>query len=388
MAKFASTRTNRHNIPAMLQRLPRWLPMVVSTDVEKSKQPATSWGDFNRWQKLDDISTPFAGFVIQPPSDSFDKNFMVFDFDNVLDDNGNFISQTAQDVANLLIGKTYGEYSKSGHGLHFFVAPANHHFISMHGSKDSVFYLDDKTDLPCSERAKLEIYYDFKHQFVMTGNLVADQLNIITDTINPFKRNGFQSSNAFDLINSVLNTVGDYSVFHLDWQSMKKSVKKISTPVPVDVSTLDTTLDTSDAPSLKVASFANGSDNLLELTYQNCTYHYDKERALKMLSFVYPHIFEDADWLKIQQVLKNHGLFDDADSWNRLDEHRYNEHQNLKRWNSLSRWDLDIKVLYNLVKNVLTDSQLADFKTICDPSLEEKKTFLRRLLSVTREELL
>ncbi len=384
MAKFASTLTNRQNIPTMLQRLPRWLPMVASTDVEKSKQPATSWGDSNLWKKLDDISSPFAGFVIQPPPDSFDSNFLVFDFDNVLDDDGNFISQTAHDVANLLIGKTYGEYSKSGHGLHFFVAPAKHHFISMHGSKDSVFYLDDKTDSPCSERAKLEIYYDFKHQFVMTGNLVAEQFNIITDTINPFKRNGFQSSYAFDLINSVLNTVGDSSVFHLDWLSMKKSVKKISTPVPVDVSTLNT----SDDPSLKVASFANGSDNRLVLTYQNYSYHYDKERALKMLSFVSPALFEDADWLKIQQVLKNHGLFEDADAWNRLDEKRYDEQQNLQRWNSLSRWDLDIKVLYNLVKNVLSDSQLADFKKICDPSLVEKKTFLRRLRSVPRKVLL
>lgn len=383
MAKFASSRTNRHNIPAMLQRLPRWLPMVVSTDVEKSKQPATSWGDFNRWQKLDDISTPFAGFVIQPHPDSFDTNFMVFDFDNVLDDDGNFISQTAQDVANLLIGKTYGEYSKSGHGLHFFVAPASHHFTPLRGSKDSVFYLDDKTDLPSSERAKLEIYYDFKHQFVLTGNLVADQLNIITDTINPFQRNGFHSSPAFDLINSVLNTVGDSSVFHLDWQSMKKPVKKISTPVAVDLAS-----DTSDDPAHKVAAFASGSDKLLEFTHQNYTYHYDKERTLKMLTFVSPAVFEDFDWLKIQQVLKNHGLYDEADEWNRLDEHRYNEQQNLKRWNSLSRWDLDIKVLYNLVKNVLTDSQLANFKKICDPSLEEKKTFLRRLLSVTREELL
>ena len=98
MAKFASSLTNRHNIPAMLQRLPRWLPMVVSTDVEKSKQPATSWGDFNRWQKLDNISTPFAGFVIQPPPDSFDSNFMVFDFDNVLDDDGNLAPESEKIV--------------------------------------------------------------------------------------------------------------------------------------------------------------------------------------------------------------------------------------------------------------------------------------------------
>ena len=384
MAKFASTRTNRQNIPTMLQRIPRWLPMVASTDVEKSKQPATSWGDSNLWKKLDDISSPFAGFVIQPPPDSFDSNFLVFDFDNVLDDDGNFISQTSQEVANLLIGKTYGEYSKSGHGLHFFVAPASHHFIPMHGTKDSVFYLDEKTDLPSSERAKLEIYYDFKHYFVLTGNLVADQLNIITDIINPFQRNGFKSSNAFDLINSVLNAVGDDSVFHLDWQSWKKNVKKRSTDTGVDPSSNDT----SDDPSHKIASFANGSDNLLEFTYQTHTYHYDKERALKMLSFVSPAVFEDADWLKIQQVLKNHGLFDNADAWNRLDEHRYNEPQNRQRWNSLSRWDLDIKVLYNLIKNVLTDSQLAGFKKICDPSIVEKKTFLRRLLSVRREELL
>ena len=165
---------------------------------------------------------------------------------------------------------------------------------------------------------------------------------------------------------------------------LKKNSNKISTPVPVNVSFDDTSAD----PAHKVANFANGSDTLLELTYQDHTYHYDKYRALKMLSFVSPELFEDADWLKIQQVLKNHGLFDDADAWNRLDEQRYNETQNRQRWNSLSRWELDIKVLYNLVKSVLDDSKLADFTKVCAPSLDEKKTFLRRLMSVNREELL
>ena len=43
----------------------------------------------------------------------------------------------------------------------------------------ATLYLDDRTDLPENQRAKLEVYYDTDRYFIFTGDKIQDSPNVI-----------------------------------------------------------------------------------------------------------------------------------------------------------------------------------------------------------------
>ena len=80
-------------------------------------------------------------------------DYLIVDFDHVLDDNGNFVNEDAQKWYNLIAssGETYWELSQSKHGLHGIFRPAKGMFHPM--ASDNAYRLD------LGDGAFLEIFY-------------------------------------------------------------------------------------------------------------------------------------------------------------------------------------------------------------------------------------
>ena len=113
MAMFAG---NLNNLPPEIQSLKRFLNVRTKGDGAGKTPQGTGWQNEENQKFLKDIFTNNAAFFIKG---SADVNFLVFDLDNVLDDNGKFINAAAQDWYNnfrAVFPKAYCEKSTGGHG--------------------------------------------------------------------------------------------------------------------------------------------------------------------------------------------------------------------------------------------------------------------------------
>ena len=95
-------------------------------------------------------------------------DYLFVDFDNVLDDGGEFVTDDARRWYNYLsMTGTYCEKSVSGHGLHFMFKPTAGKFKTISNSKDCVIQLSsDNSDV------KIELFYATAARYcLLTGNM-------------------------------------------------------------------------------------------------------------------------------------------------------------------------------------------------------------------------
>lgn len=150
------------NLPAELVTQARWFKVLAD------KTPIT-----NAWSKTCNQKLPaditlqsgqLLGFDIVGHGKAAD--YLVLDFDHVLDDDGNFVNATAEDWYNTicLSVETFCEKSISGHGLHFIFKPNDGEFSVLSASHESTLYFDN-------EKSKIEIFYKTgARYFLFTGD--------------------------------------------------------------------------------------------------------------------------------------------------------------------------------------------------------------------------
>lgn len=93
-------------------------------------------------------------------------DFLFVDFDNTLDDSGEFVNDDARRWYEFFAAtKTFCEVSISGHGLHFFFKPTPNKFAAVNKGERGILYLD--ADNP---KIKIELYYRTSAKYcLLTG---------------------------------------------------------------------------------------------------------------------------------------------------------------------------------------------------------------------------
>ena len=265
---------NLSNLPLEICRQSRFFP------VNHDKSPKIKgWNKPANQKKYDLLDLP-VGFDITNPS-PFNPDYLVFDFDHVLDDERKFVSETAQTVYEQIraIG-TYCERSQSRRGFHFILNPTPKKFPSMGPVK---LYLDDRTDLSENQRAKLEVFYKTGGRyFILTGNIVPGSPNII-----------IKEEPADRLIEDILRQI--------DAQKETKTTSSNNAlSSDTKTSTQPSSLDTKQPTEI--------------------------ERAAEMLSFIDPAQCSYDEWISIGMILKNIGASLELwDTWSSFDTERYNK---------------------------------------------------------------
>lgn len=268
-------------MPAELRKQKRWIPV---DDTKKAK--LKEWSVPDNQRSLDKVKPPVA-FVISAGDTDADE-YLVFDFDHVLDEEKNFVTDQASEVCEKIwtdMGPTFVEYSQSGRGLHFFAKPTPGLFSKMSQSSHTL-YLDDRTDMPGTERAKLEIFYKSGRYFILTGNKFEGAVDTVAsgESVDKALRNVLKQLEA------------------------QRETKKPENP---------------PESSRKVAA-----DNSAPS---------DVERAEAMLQYIDPSELNYGEWLNVGMVLKNIGApLELWDEWSQQDEARYNQKGQTceKKWNS------------------------------------------------------
>lgn len=167
------------NIPAELRALTRWIPVGIPN---KPKCPACQgWQLAANHQTIASIHGNF-GFVCSVhPGDSSDtsrEDYLLLDFDHVLDDNGKFVNDDAEQCFNFVfeklsaVGNIFCEYSMSGKGFHLLACPTPRKYNFSAQDKGTIWF--GKHDTTDEKKAcpKLEIFVGSEgRQVVLTGNL-------------------------------------------------------------------------------------------------------------------------------------------------------------------------------------------------------------------------
>ena len=279
------------NLPVELLMQPRFFP------VGRDKTPhIQDWGNPNNQKLFCDIQQDkFAGFDTCGHGKAAD--YLLLDFDHVLDKNGNFVSPDAEKWFNYLATiETYSERSISGDGLHFILKPSPNKFPAFSAADRGTLYFDSAHT---NDSPKLEIFYASKARYCFfTGNLYHCEPN--TEIAS--------------------DEVADEVFQHLIDELNKQN------PQPVKKS----------KPSAQILS--DSPD-------------YDAFRAGIMLDVINPADLPDTDWLAAISAAKNLGIpYHVVDAWNKRDPKRYNERENLSRWNSLNDPSFDISTLHGKAK--------------------------------------
>lgn len=271
------------NLPDELKTQPRFFP------VGKNKSPYTKgWSNPDNQRKLSDTSG-WVGFDTVGHGRAVD--YLFFDFDHVLDDAGNFVSEKAKQCFEEIYDAfpdVYNERSISGHGIHILLAPTPDKFPAVSNSEGKgVLYFDKAAD------CKLEIFYKGKGRYcVMTGNKFREGSTIPSG----------------EVVDSVLTKILDQiKTCNEDSQSARQPIN-------------------SKSEKLKPPAQA-----------YNLGGDYDDFRARKMLDCIKPSALEDSNWLSVMTAAKNIGIdYATVDAWNQRDQKRYNEAENLDRWDSVT----------------------------------------------------
>lgn len=232
-------------------------------------------------------------------------DYLLIDFDHVLDDSGEFIYPDAKRWYNRISQMSdniYCESSISGHGLHILVAPTSGKFSKITNAKENVISFDEATG------AKIELFYLNKARYcLLTGNLFGCE------------------PNASIPHGEIADKIFQCLLAEIEAKKSSQSVTKKKKTPPI----------------------------------KNDSVEYDLFRAEIMLNCIVPSDLGDTDWLAVISACKNIGIdYKVVDAWCRLDESkndkgelRYNENENKTRWDSLNDPSFDIKTLHGKAKN-------------------------------------
>ena len=300
-ATVAPVAMHDHQPAQILKKLPQELltqPRFFQLTGNQKGDTPKDWSNPDN-QKLYTNINGLAGFDTCGHGRAADYLFL--DFDHVLDDNGNFVNEKAEQCFNAIsaIVPTFTEKSISEHGLHKLYKPTPNKFSPISAGSKGTLYFDDKRT---KDSPKLEIFYGSKGRYCLfTGNL-------------------------FHCEPSAPIASGD-SADHV-FQFLIDQIKQQSPPEPVKKS----------IPTTSAQIHTDSPD-------------YDSFRAGIMLDCIVPADLPDTDWLAVQSAAKNIGIpYNVVDAFNQRDSERYNEEENLKRWDSLDNPSFDISTLHGIAK--------------------------------------
>lgn len=276
------------NLPEELLKQPRFFELYGK---EKSDTPK-AWSNPDNQIFCTDIKQgKLAGFDTCGHDRAAD--YLLVDFDHVLDDNGQFVNADAEHWFKTLSAyATYCEISQSGHGIHFLFRLTAGKFSMVSGGKRGTLHFGDD--------AKLELFYLAKARYcLLTGNIYHCEPN--TPIV------------AGELADDAMQKILD-------------EIERRNVP---------------EQPARKSESLGFVATNG----------DYDSFRASIMLDTIEPAELEDTDWLAVISACKNIGIpYVVVDAWNKRDPDRYNAEENLSRWNSISDPSFGIETLHGIAK--------------------------------------
>ena len=268
----------QNNLPTEISCLQRFIPVGNDKKTPRGK----GWQYAENQKFLTDIVTSNAAFFIA-------NDYLVLDFDNVLDNEGNFSNTRAEDFykyLRVIFPTAYFEKSVGGHGLHFLLRPS-----------DSVFGKISGKTLKFDSNSCVEVFYNFNKTITLTGNLYhcAAKAEIPTGEI------------ADDFITELL--------LKIERQNGKKYRRYNSDN-----------------------SFADSDE-------------YKNARALAMLDCILMSQLDYDEWLSVMTSCKNLGIkYDIVDAKNAQDTERYNAEKNQATWFSISNTSIGIANLHAKAK--------------------------------------
>ena len=283
------------NLPSEFLRTSRFFPVALTDDGKKIPK-ISGWQKPENQLPLQQVNAAQVGF--DTCGHDVGDDFLFFDFDHVLNDQGEFVNDKARDCFNAIQQKLggYAERSISGTGTHIFAKPSPGKFDTISNGKGGVLYFD------CEADVKLEVFYKSAGRYcLVTGELFqTDSRDIASGAV--------VDEVLADILAAIQRQNGDD----------KKSARQEK--VPQQVLHID-------------------------------TLEYDQFRARRMLDCIVPADLEDSDWLAVMSACKNIGIdYSVVDSWNQRDPDRYDENENLKRWDSLNNPSYDIETLHGKAK--------------------------------------
>lgn len=286
---------NLDNLPEELLNQPRFF------EVGEDKIPhLKDWSNPSK-QKLHTVIQGLVGF--DTSGHGIAPDYILFDFDHILDKNGNFINEEAERFFYYIHKslKSYSELSISREGAHILAkASDNNNFPSICAGTKGTLYFDSART---KDSPKLEIFYKTSARYcLVTGNLFCCEAK------TPIASG--------EIVDSVL-------------QSTLNEIQK-------RLSTAQTKPNDSKQAKAKSTVYENSTD-------------YDLFRADLMLDAINPSELEDTEWLTVISACKNIGIdYSTVDRFNHRDPERYNEKENEARWNSISNNSIDMAALYNI----------------------------------------
>ena len=283
------------NLPAEILALPRWLP----TRDDNQKRPVGE-----KWQ-LPENQKPFAdvkgvkGFVASTETQG---GLLFVDFDHCIKpDTGEFIKPCAADWFNRIQqGKYFAEQSTSGTGCHIWGLPTTGKFPKTNGK---IYLTEDK-------KAFIEVFYGTNKFCLPTGKLFRCEQGAPMAT-------GEEADKILEELRAAL----------VDQTANEKSKQERR------------------IPSSPLAPLSD-------------TAEYNQWRAVRMLEVIPPSELDYDDWFAVFTACKTEGLsYSTVDSWSRRDtsvngkgKPRYNERENLAKWNEPVNPNFNIETLHGIAK--------------------------------------
>ena len=297
------------NLPNEILKLPRFL----KTRKDNPKAPTLKDWQKTEKQKLYSELDGILGFVAATENED---SLIFFDFDHALNDNGEFINETAKKWFNFLHAEKYFcERSQSGKGLHMFGMPTKGKFPKTCAK----LYFDRE------KKSFLEIFYRTTKFCLVTGELFHCEPNAQI----------IHGESADEKFQTLLNEINMQNV------SAKKTKQ----------------------------------EGDLALIYQSTNSHeYDLFRAQKMLDAIDPVSLSYEDWLAVFTACKTIGVsYSTVDTFNRGDGERYNEEENSTKWNEPINPSFTIETLHGIAKRFGYDEK-ASYDEWCElhPSFKSK----------------
>ena len=288
------------NLPEEILAQPRFFA------VKENKAPKTKGWSKPENQKLYSEIRGLAGF--DTAGHDVAADYLFLDFDHVLNDDGEFVNDIAAECFNRTQHylNTYCELSASGHGIHIIAEPTAGKFkaVASGGDKGKIYFDAEK-------KSFLEIFYGTGGRYCLfTGNVFRCEPKTPIAHGEPVD-----------------------GVFQALLDVIAKRAKK-STPA-----------------EKQKATKAQGMQEIPHSTLSADDKAYDLFRAQIMLDTINPAALSDTDWLAAISSCKNIGVpYPDVDAFNRRDPDRYDEQENLVRWDSVDDPSFDIETLHGIAK--------------------------------------
>lgn len=293
------------NLPAELLAQPRFFELygMKKTDTPKG------WSNPDK-QRLFSELNPNRLLGFDTCGHDRAEDYLVIDFDHCLNDAGNFVSEDVKEwyfAIKRKFGGCYCELSISKHGLHFIGKPTKGKFQAISNGKSGVLLFDKANDV------KIELFYKTKARyFLFTGNCYE------CDAQAPIPQGAVVDEIFQDLLDAIAkqNHVAETPNTHNPLSPRQPARKQETEKTAADL----------------------GND-------------YDLFRADLMLDAINPADLPDSDWLAVNSACKNIGVpYHVVDTWNHRDSNRYNEEENLERWNSATDPSFNIETLHGIAK--------------------------------------